>query len=91
MDYSHDIPQEVESSMGKRNLDDIPVIMMQCPKCGNEEEDFDGLGMLCCPKCDYCIHPNNDGDDICGYCGESIIEDLEQLADHKEKGKPWRY
>ena len=51
---------------------------IKCPKCGNIEEDFDGLGFMCCDKCGHCIHPNStlEGDKwICGFCGKEIKED----------------
>jgi len=44
---------------------------MQCPRCGHEKEDFDGLGMLHCIKCGWCEHAAVTGD-RCDYC-ETII------------------
>jgi DNA-directed RNA polymerase subunit M/transcription elongation factor TFIIS len=45
-----------------------------CPKCGHEEEDFDGFGFVGqCSSCGYCNHPNStleNGKWICGICGK---------------------
>jgi methionyl-tRNA synthetase len=49
---------------------------MQCPKCGYEDEDFDGFGFIGqCQKCGYCNHPNKmleNGKWICGICGKEV-------------------
>lgn len=46
---------------------------MHCPRCRKEYEDFDGFGVLYCPKadggCGFCRHASRD-DDVCNYCGE---------------------
>jgi predicted nucleic-acid-binding Zn-ribbon protein len=52
-------------------MENIPT--MQCPKCGYEDEDFDGFGFIGqCPKCGYCNHPNKTLENkkwICGILG----------------------
>ncbi len=50
-------------------------LFIYCPKCGAAQEDFDGLGFMCCTECDYCIHPNSteeNGVNFCGFCGKLI-------------------
>ena len=43
-------------------------IMIACPQCGAEQEDFDGFGVIHCEACGYCVHPSvTDG--VCGICG----------------------
>jgi hypothetical protein len=47
-----------------------------CPQCGATYEDFDGFGVLHCPKCGYCVHPSTetvDGKETCCVCGREII------------------
>ncbi len=44
-----------------------------CPKCGAEQEDHDGFGVLRCEKCGYCTHASIDGGK-CGLCGERPAE-----------------
>jgi len=51
--------------------------IMTCPQCGTDYEDFDGLGVVCCPACGYCTHAAGeviDGKMICSYC-DQVIED----------------
>jgi hypothetical protein len=33
------------------------VPQSECPKCGAEQDDFDGFGVLHCGVCGYCKHP----------------------------------
>jgi hypothetical protein len=50
---------------------------MRCPKCGAIYDDFDGVGVLHCPACGYCIHPATktiDGKETCCVCGREIME-----------------
>lgn len=47
------------------------AILMACPQCGAEQEDFDGFGVLACSACGYCTHPSRTGD-ICGLCGKRV-------------------
>ncbi len=46
---------------------------MACPRCGKKWIDFDGFGVLWCPKeaggCGYCKHASAT-DGICNFCGE---------------------
>lgn len=47
--------------------------MIECPKCGAEQEDFDGFGVLYCEKCGYCTHASVDGN-VCGLCKKTMPE-----------------
>lgn len=61
---------------------------MRCPKCGVEEPDFDGFGMLAHTKpafergCGFCVHPSMDVDDdggwTCGLCGKQEVSRVGQ-------------
>ena len=31
---------------------------VECPKCGEWQQDFDGFGVQKCASCDYCRHPS---------------------------------
>ena len=48
---------------------------LTCPRCGVEQEDFDGFGFMACEACHYCTHPSRDGNSlgymICGICGDA--------------------
>jgi hypothetical protein len=46
-------------------------VIVECPKCGAEQEDLDGFGVVFCPACGYCTHPSRDND-ICGLCGKRV-------------------
>lgn len=51
----------------------VPVEDVQyarCPRCKQEQADFDGFGVLFC-ACGYCTHPSID-DNKCGCCGDVI-------------------
>lgn len=54
-------------------MDEQP--MMKCPRCGVEEPDYDGFGMLAHVKpafpngCGWCSHPSRDNG-VCGICGD---------------------
>lgn len=37
-------------------------VKMKCPRCGEEQDDFDGLGVAYCEQCDYCGHLSGTGD-----------------------------
>jgi rubredoxin len=56
--------------------DEMPKI--QCPNCGALHEDFDGLPLVHCTVCGWCMHPNssidNNGREICGICRRVIRE-----------------
>lgn len=53
---------------------------MNCPKCGKEYEDFDGVGVVYCAPpegCGFCQHLSRDGQErdgklvmVCGFCGK---------------------
>lgn len=55
--------------------------MMDCPKCGKEYEDFDGVGVVfCSPEvggCGFCRHLGFDhienGKMRCNFCG--VVKD----------------
>ena len=44
-------------------------IIVECPRCGAEQEDFDGFGVIFCEACGYCKHPSFTGG-VCDICGE---------------------
>lgn len=54
------------------NADESVIVV--CPKCSAEQEDFDGFGVMYCENCRYCKHPSRDGDGkggwVCGICGD---------------------
>jgi ribosomal protein L37AE/L43A len=45
--------------------------LINCPKCGAEQEDLDGFGVLYCEACGFCTHASVNGD-ICGLCGAEV-------------------
>lgn len=50
---------------------------MKCPKCGAVYDDFDGVGVLHCPACGYCVHPATetvDGKTTCCVCGRETTK-----------------
>lgn len=60
---------------------DPEVPTMMCPKCGVEESDYDGFGVLFHTKqaypetgCGFCSHPsrtgNGNGSMVCDTCGD---------------------
>jgi len=51
-------------------MKDDPIII-ECPKCGEPQEDYDGFGVLYCPACHYCTHSSITGG-ICDLCGRKI-------------------
>jgi hypothetical protein len=44
-------------------------VIMECPRCGAAQEDFDGFGVLHCPACGFCVHPSF-MDGRCNFCGD---------------------
>jgi hypothetical protein len=44
----------------------------ECPKCGEQQQDFDGFGVLFCHGCGHCEHPSIAGD-VCGLCGKVVL------------------
>lgn len=45
------------------------AVLVECPKCGAQQEDYDGFGVVFCPVCRFCKHPSvTDG--ICDMCGQ---------------------
>jgi hypothetical protein len=53
------------------STDAFPVPIMTCPRCGRESEDFDGLGVLYCESCGYCVHASVTNG-VCDYCGGAV-------------------
>ncbi len=57
-----------------------------CPKCGAEQQDLDGFGVLYCPACRYCQHPSGTlirgGGWVCNLCGHA--RDLTKLVNDVE-------
>lgn len=51
--------------------------VMTCPRCGAEHEDFDGLGVLYCGSCDYCVHASATGG-VCDFCGKNTESEATQ-------------
>lgn len=49
-------------------LEEFEQPIIECPQCGHEREDFDGLGFLHCKRCGYCEHASYT-DGKCDYCG----------------------
>jgi hypothetical protein len=43
-------------------------VLVACPKCGDQQEDFDGVGVVYCEKCGFCTHAAITGD-TCNFCG----------------------
>jgi len=60
--------QDTGQPVTESDAADDERIMEKCPVCSAEQEDFDGFGVVHCPDCGYCIHPNSQ-DGICGICG----------------------
>lgn len=58
---------------------DRALPMMSCPRCGKEQPDFDGIGVIFCEVCRFCRHlsrgfPAAEG--VCNYCGDrDVAED----------------
>lgn len=50
-----------------------------CPKCNDEVEDADGLGVLHHEACGYCAHPNLDAG-VCSICGTLVRVEQTALA-----------
>jgi hypothetical protein len=48
----------------------------QCPRCGRLQPDGDGLGVIYCPACGYCVHAALYGD-VCEYCGQVDTTQME--------------
>jgi methionyl-tRNA synthetase len=55
---------------GERVEDDQVIIA--CPRCGVEQADFDGFGVVNCEACGYCTHPSAYGG-VCEICG-AVVE-----------------
>ena len=65
-------------------MSDFEDPTMNCPRCGAEHPDLDGLGFVAHVKpgyedgCGWCSHPSRDGDGkgnmVCGICGDSRKE-----------------
>ncbi len=53
-------------------MEEIPMPKMICPQCGKEYDDFDGLGVLNCPRCGCCKHASVTNGQ-CDYCGKKGV------------------
>jgi len=51
-------------------------VRISCPKCGAEQLDLDGFGLVACPECGFCTHPSADSDAhgrmVCGICKKVV-------------------
>lgn len=47
----------------------------ECPRCGAQQDDLDGFGVLRCAACGYCTHASVTGG-TCGLCHERVPEDV---------------
>jgi hypothetical protein len=54
---------------GSNSEDDWPQV--ECPRCGAEQEDMDGFGVIYCESCGYCRHASATGGK-CDICGEYL-------------------
>jgi len=55
--------------------------IIECPKCGENQIDNDGLGFILCDKCNHCIHPSL-YNGSCGICGEKITKEILKCDDN---------
>jgi len=54
-----------------------------CPKCNSVYKDYDGIELLCCEYCGYCIHASEEYDEIkkvwkCNYCDRERKGDIDE-------------
>lgn len=54
--------------------DDVPTV--RCPRCGIEQDNQDGFGVLHCANCGYCTHPSS-ANGVCDLCAERIWEPID--------------
>jgi len=48
---------------------------MVCPQCYAICDDYDGVGILYCERCGYCVHASMSGDPLtCDFCGHEDEE-----------------
>ena len=55
------------------------AVIIVCPRCGADQEDYDGIGVMWCENCLYCAHPSRHGDGnggwVCDLCGIVEVDD----------------
>lgn len=62
--------QQFDNAVCQSCLGDEAVII-ECPVCGAEQEDFDGFGVVHCEECGYCQHISSTGG-VCDICEKEI-------------------
>jgi hypothetical protein len=70
LEMERDAAQRAQATAGD---DDSVQPFMSCPRCAAEYPDFDGVGVLYCPRCGFCKHASRSlGPDgwVCGFCGD---------------------
>ncbi len=67
------------------DFEDDLIILIECPRCGAQQQDFDGFGVVHCPACGYCTHPSAT-DGTCDICGEPTATEPEaELTPHQKR------
>lgn len=59
--------RQIHSPIVATEFDPDEAIMIACPQCGTEQQDFDGFGVVHCEACGYCVHPSSTGG-VCDIC-----------------------
>lgn len=60
--------RQIHSPIVVAEFDPDEAIMIACPQCGAEQQDFDGFGVVHCDACGYCAHLSATGG-VCDICG----------------------
>lgn len=68
------VENELASMVQQQSIVHDGPVIVECPQCGAEQEDYEGFGVLHCGTCGYCVHASAIGD-ICDFCGKSIGSD----------------
>lgn len=45
--------------------------IVTCPRCGAEQADLDGFGVIHCESCGFCCHPSITGG-TCDLCERTV-------------------